>query len=191
MPPKNKFSREQIIDAAFDVADSEGIEGITAKRIADKLVSSVAPIYVNFKDIEELKEAVVSKLFKISQRLSEETYTDDLFLNIGIASLRLAKEHNVLFRDLVLTKNKYVKKQDPAFTNELIHQMAQESTLVGFDKDELASILLKMRIFSLGLAAMIANDFLPPEHDEATSISLLSSMGQDVIAAARLKKQNH
>ncbi|HBQ87290.1 MAG TPA: TetR/AcrR family transcriptional regulator, partial [Syntrophomonas sp.] len=35
MGPKIKFTREQIIDVAFEIAETEGINGITMRKIAE------------------------------------------------------------------------------------------------------------------------------------------------------------
>ena len=43
MGPKVKFTREQIIDTAFEIAQTEGIDSITMRKIAEKMGSSVAP----------------------------------------------------------------------------------------------------------------------------------------------------
>lgn len=50
MAPKKKFTKDQIIDAAFEIARTEGIEFITIRKVAEKLGGSIAPIYVNFKE---------------------------------------------------------------------------------------------------------------------------------------------
>ena len=47
MAPKNKFTKEEIINAAFDIAKVDGLGAITVRRVAQKLNSSIAPIYVN------------------------------------------------------------------------------------------------------------------------------------------------
>lgn len=69
MAPKTKFKKEQIVDAAFEIARTEGLEGITIRKVAERLGSSIAPIYVNFKDVDELIQAVIRKTFTISKQL--------------------------------------------------------------------------------------------------------------------------
>ena len=69
MAPKNKFTKEEIIDAAFDIAKVDGLGAITVRKVAQKLNSSIAPIYVNFNDIDELIQEVVKKAFDISREL--------------------------------------------------------------------------------------------------------------------------
>ncbi len=61
MAPKSKFKKDQIIDAAFEIARTEGIDRITIRKVAEKLGSSIAPIYVNFKEVDELIQEVIKK----------------------------------------------------------------------------------------------------------------------------------
>lgn len=189
MPPKKKYSRQQILETAFELARVGGIEGLTARKVADELGSSVAPIYVNFNDIKDLKKAVAHKVFNVSREMSKKEVTGDRFLDIGIASLRFAKEYSILFRELVLKKNDYMEDYDQELGNEIIQEMSDDSELRDFNDEELMMILLKMRIFQLGLSVMVANDLLPEDFDEEAQIELLASMGTDVITATRLHKE--
>ena len=188
MPPKKKLSKEQIVDKAFEIAKTEGIDSITARRIAEELKCSVAPIYFNFKDIDDLKKAVVRKIFELTRKLAQKTYTGDQFLDIGIASLKFAKDYSVLFRELVLTKNKYMDDYDQELGNDIIGEIIKEKELSQFSEEEVGIIFLKMRIFQLGLSVMVANELLPEVFDEEKQIELLKSAGEDVIHSTRFKK---
>ena len=189
MPPKKKFSKDQIIVKAFEIAKTEGIESITARRIAEELKCSVAPIYFNFKDIEHLKQAVVRKIFELTRKLAQKTYTGDKFLDIGIASLKFAREYSVLFRELVLQNNPYMDDYDQELGNAIIGEIIKEKDLSQFSEEEVGAIFLKMRIFQLGLSVMVANDLLPEDFDEENQIELLKSAGEDVIQSTRFKTQ--
>ena len=123
MGPKTKFTREQIIDAAFEIARTEGIESITMRKIAEKMGSSVAPIYVNFKNVDELNEALIEKIISISRQLLMEENTGNPFYDIGNASLRFAMEYSVIFRDMVIKSGKYMQGYDEKMIPELIEEM--------------------------------------------------------------------
>ncbi|CAH0120152.1 hypothetical protein PAE9249_02665 [Paenibacillus sp. CECT 9249] len=188
MPPKKKFAREQIVDAAFEIAKTEGIGSITIRKIAEKLGSSIAPIYVNFEDVDELVREVIHKIADMSRDMLMRHATGDPFRDIGLASLRFAKEYPALFRDLVMKPNPHMQDYD----NEmgiLIEQMKRDPQLDGFTGEELRTILLKMRIFQLGLSVMAANGLLPEHTDEAWEIGMLDSAAADVLTAARLRKK--
>lgn len=188
MGPKNKFAKDQIIDAAFEIAKIEGIDNITMRKIADKLGSSVAPIYVNFKNLNELMEAVIVRIISVSQQLLSEESQGDPFLDMGRASLRFAMEYSVLFRDLVLKDNYYMKDYDEKMLPELIKEMQKDPELEGFAVDELKTILLKMRVFQLGLSVMAANGLFSKECKIQDLMDILSSAANDVILSARLSK---
>lgn len=70
----------------------------------------------------------------------------------------------------------------------LIEEMKKDPEMEGFTVDELKTILLKMRIFQLGLSVMVANDLLPNNYDKQDLIDILSSTANDVILSARLSK---
>ena len=42
--PKQRITREMVVDAAFEIARSEGMEQVMVKTIAEKLHCSVQPI---------------------------------------------------------------------------------------------------------------------------------------------------
>lgn len=188
MPPRTKFSKEAIIDAAFEIAKTEGIDSISVRKVANQLGSSTAPIYVNFVEVEELKQAVLVKVHDIAQQMMKTPYSSDPFLNIGIASIKFAREYSILFTDLILNSKRYLKHVQPSPTN--IHERMQESeSLSGFSEEELAEIFFKMQVFQLGLSVMDVNGILPEHFDEEKIISILESAGEDIMMAARFRKE--
>ena len=59
MPPKAKFTREQITEAALAMIREQGWEGLTARALAQRLGSSACPIFTVFKNMEEIQQAVL------------------------------------------------------------------------------------------------------------------------------------
>lgn len=49
MPPKVKITKEMIIDAAFEIARSEGAENINARTVSKKLGCSTQPVMYHLK----------------------------------------------------------------------------------------------------------------------------------------------
>lgn len=190
MPPKIQFTKEQIVDAAFEIAKVAGMDSITTRAVADKMGSSTAPIYVNFKEVDELKQAVIQRVFKLShQMLREQLGQNTPFLDIGLASLRFAREYSVLFRELIMRPNPYMNDYEPELT-AITQPMQEDPDLVEFSEEELQVILLKMRIFTVGLSVMVANGLLPPEFNEAMQQEIMESAGHDVVVGMlALKKE--
>ncbi|MEF7439463.1 TetR/AcrR family transcriptional regulator [Paenibacillus lautus] len=188
MPPRPKFSKEQIIDSAFHIAKTEGLDKVTIRKIADHLGSSSAPIYVNFNDVDEVKRAVIHKVVELSQQMLQQHQSGNPFRDIGIASLKMAMEYPVLIRDFALEPNEYLKNYDQEMVRELVNMMQKDPGLEDFTEEELMAILLKMRIFQTGLTLMAANGLQPEEFDFDQMIKLLDSVAEDVVMAARIRK---
>jgi len=60
MPAVRKVSKEQIIDAAVEVLRDDGFSAINARSVAKKLGCSTQPIYFSFKNMDELKAALIA-----------------------------------------------------------------------------------------------------------------------------------
>jgi len=142
----------------------------------------------NFKDTNELIDALVERIISISQQLLIEESTGNPFYDMGSASLRFAMEYNVLFKDLVMKNNSYMKDYDEKMIPTLIKEMKNDPELKGFTEDELKIILLKMRIFQLGLSVMVANGLMPKDYKKQDLMDILSSTADDVILSAQLSK---
>ncbi|MFC4597870.1 TetR/AcrR family transcriptional regulator [Cohnella hongkongensis] len=189
MPPKKKFSAEQIVEAAFHIAKSKGLDSVTIRNVADQLGSSIAPIYVNFTDVEELKRAVMKKINQLGLDILKEQNTGSPFGDIGAASLQFAFEHPVLIRDLVMKPNDYLQDFDREMGAELVQQMKTDPELAGFGEEELTAILFKMRAFQTGLTVLAVNGQLPSACDLKGMKDILNSAAEDVVLAARWRRQ--
>ena len=182
MPPKAKFSRQEIVDAAFGIAASEGFHGITARSVATRLGCSVAPIYVNFTAIEELVAAVIERVQALSGELLAREPGADLFENIGKASLAFAREYPVLFRELVLKPNPYLQSFE-AVHEAMLDALAADRAMGTLSFEERRRLFLKMQIFQTGLQVMIANGLTPSWLDRAEAEELLLETGEELLAA--------
>ena len=187
MPPKKQYSKDEIVEIAFQVAREEGLNGITIRKVAEKLGSSIAPIYVNFKDIGALKQAVVDKVFAIVRELYQRPGEKPSFMELGIVSLRFAREYSAIFRDLVMQKNNYIK---PFHVTQdfLLEQLSEQPDFQGFTDEEIKDGLFKISIFQLGLSVMAANNLFTNEPSEEELIELLMSAGDDLLTAVRCRK---
>ncbi|ETT58768.1 TetR/AcrR family transcriptional regulator [Paenibacillus sp. FSL H8-0457] len=187
MAPKTKFTKQDIVLAAFDIAKTDGIESITIRKVAERLGSSIAPIYVNFNDVQELLQQVVERAFHVARGMIMEQQSGQPFRDIGMASLRFAKEYPVLYRDLMMKDNPHMKNT-PEQLDEVIGLMRQDPELAGFSDQELQSILLNMQVFQTGLCVMVANDLFTKNVDDEQMMNMMDEAAEAFIRAARARK---
>ena len=187
MPPKTIFNKDNIIKAAFEIAKESGFSAITARSVAKRLGSSVAPIYLNFETIENLMEAVVQHVFAVSNAIMAKQTGTDIFENIGKASIEFAREYPVLFRELIMQPNQYMTTYE-AVEKELIEAMAEDEAMRGWTINDKKRLLFKMRVFQIGLSAMVANDHVPSWLNEKNVDELLMEMGEELLLIQKIKR---
>lgn len=61
MPPKAKFSKTEITDAALNIVANSGIDALTARSLGEALGSSPRPIFTVFDSMEEVQTQVLKK----------------------------------------------------------------------------------------------------------------------------------
>lgn len=156
MARKIRISKKEILQGAFDIANEKGFEDITARKVAKHIGCSVAPIYFNFKDIEELKEHIVLKALFEFEKIFAEQDTDSLFLDYEITSVIYAKEFPLFYDELIIKKHPLFKSieriKDYALAN-----LRYEKEYENIDSDKILEIQLKKHIFQEGLA-LVARD---------------------------------
>ena len=67
MPPKAKFSREEMISAAVAVVKADGVDALTARALGAKLGVSPSPIFTVFQSMEEVKQEVLKSADRLYQ----------------------------------------------------------------------------------------------------------------------------
>lgn len=85
MPPKPRFTREELVDAALDIVSRKGIEALTARELGEALSSSARPIFTVFRSMEELQQEVRSAAMRRFESYAGRTMPGvPLFKQVGM-----------------------------------------------------------------------------------------------------------
>ena len=105
MAPKNKFTKEEMAEAALQVVRAKGVDGLTAKTIADELGTSTRPIFTGFGSMEDVKQAVYAAAMRVYDSYTSAGLKEKIpFLGVGKSYIRFAREKPELYRLLFLTR---------------------------------------------------------------------------------------
>lgn len=105
MPPRAKFSREEIVEAALQLTREGGPGAVTARDIAARLNMSTRPIFTYFKTMDELKDAAREAAeSRYRERIESGLRAENPLLGVGIEYLRFACDEPQLYRLLFLTR---------------------------------------------------------------------------------------
>ena len=105
MPPKVRFQKEEVIDAALNIARKQGIDAVTAREVAKELQVSVGPIFTWFDTMDELK----AEIYKLARAMYRDYIERGLegpipFLGVGQQYLQFAKDEPELYKMLFLAR---------------------------------------------------------------------------------------
>ena len=161
MPPKFKFSRIQVISAALEIVQDEGMGGLTARALASRLGSSAKPIFGLFKNMEEVQQEVI----KAANTIYQSYLSNDIsagkyppYKASGMAYVRFAREKRELFKLLFMCDRSSENIEEDRESILPLLDMIQKN--LGIGEDEAYLFHLEMWIYVHGIATMIATSYL-------------------------------
>lgn len=162
MPPKPKYTKEEIVNAAYELTREKGIDAVVAREVGKRLNISSSPIFTVWNSMDELKEEV-RKLAKQKY----QAYMADIFdyspafKEFGMRWVGFAAEEPNLYRLLFLSQanehSPYIrfKQEFESIINPLVEEIKKTFGLSQADAEEL---LNRMIIFANGIAAFVITD---------------------------------
>ena len=165
MPPKCRFTREEIIQAALDLTAEKGVGALTARGLAQRLGSSAKPIFGLFANMEVVQQEVV----KAANLRYQEYLRQDMsagryppYKASGMAYIRFAREQKELFKLLFMRDRTHEEK---AAGDELEALLGLIQKNMGLSRDDAYRFHLEMWIYVHGIATMIATAYLEWDMD--------------------------
>ncbi len=105
MAPKNKFTKKEMIEAAMQVVRDKGIDGLTAKTMADELGTSTQPVFTAFGSMDTVKQGVYAATVRVYDSYADAGLKEKIpFFGVGMQYIRFAREEPELYRFLFLTR---------------------------------------------------------------------------------------
>lgn len=182
MPPKPKFTREEMIEAAVEIVRRDGEDALTARNLGSYLGASARPIFTVFESMDEVREAVKEKAHEIFMKYREKM-CDELgyprYKAIGKAYIRFACEEKKLFRLLFMCERPRAGMEENEGYDAQVRQIIEEQT--GFSEEKGSLFHRENWIFVYGIAVMMATSYF--QWDDA----LVDRMLSDVYAGLKMR----
>lgn len=184
MPPKPKYSKDEIVEAAFLLVREKGAEALTARELADRLSTSSRPIFTAFENMTELKSAVLKKCQALfEQYMVQEKATGKYpeYKAMGMAYIRLAKQEKNVFKLLYMRDTTgEIESEDASFskaTDEVQQMLSVDHTVA-------ERLHFEVWTWVHGIASMLATSYLDLDYDQ------ISDMLTDVYQALKERLLN-
>lgn len=106
MPPKPKFTRDEMVQAALELVARRGTEALTARELGAALGSSARPIFTVFRSMDELQQAVREAAMRRFEQFVRQPVPDmPVFKQVGMQMVRFAMEEPKLYQLLFMQEN--------------------------------------------------------------------------------------
>lgn len=116
MPPKPKFTREEIVQTALDVVSRKGVEALTAKELGDALGTSARPIFTVFSSMKQVQDAVREAAMRRFESFAGQKLPDmPLFKQVGMQMVLFGAREPKLYQLLFMQENRNAVSFDDVF----------------------------------------------------------------------------
>lgn len=189
MPPKAKFTKEEIIETALEIVREKGFDALTARALGEKLGSSARPIFTVFHGMEEVQQEVMKAaraLYDgyVAEGLSENRSYIYAFKSVGTQYILFACKEPKLFQLLFMKE----KDNPPDFAGvlPLIDRNYEQILSAVRDEhklDDLSALKLykHMWVYTHGIASLCATGMCRFTGEE------ISEMVTDVFSSLLVK----
>ena len=107
MPPKAKFTRDEIIQAGLNIVRENGMEALSARALGTKLGSSARPVFTVFQSMEEVQEEVKKSAKSLYAEYVKKGLEQELaFKGVGTQYILFAIQEPKLFQLLFMSEQK-------------------------------------------------------------------------------------
>lgn len=172
MARKEVVTTEKILEAAFDMARVEGIENVTARKLASYIGCSTQPIFRVYENMGELYKEIYQKANNYFRDYYDRQHEDDAtpFVHLGIAYIQFAMEEKNLFK-LLFNSELRGKLGMYDLVNGSSGAVSKEINKAGvLGCKNPSEIFMKMWIFIHGIACMVLTGDYDLSTDETVSL---------------------
>ena len=160
MPPKAKFTKEQITKAALGVVSEKGAQALTAKELGAALGTSTTPIFTVFNSMQEVQdEVMLAAMERFEEYAHKAAHIKPVFKQVGMQMILCAKEEPKLYQLIFMSSIGEAQTFDDIYTH--LGSVADECLDVlqkdyDLSKDNAKTLFEHVWIHTFGIGALCA-----------------------------------
>ena len=187
MPPKTKFTKEQITKAALGVVSEKGAQALTAKELGAALGTSTTPIFTVFNSMQEVQDAVMlAAMERFEEYAHKAAHLGPVFKQIGMQMILFAKEEPKLYQLIFMSSISEAQTFDDIYAH--LGSLADECLNVlqkdyDLSKADAKTLFEHVWIHTFGIGALCATGMCDFSHEQIAQM-----LTQDFTAMMMLMK---
>lgn len=159
MPPKAKFTADEIVQTALSIVRHDGIQSLTARALASKLGSSARPVFTVFQSMEQVHAEVIGAAKKIyAEYINRGLECIPAFKGVGMQYIVFAKEEPNLFQLLFMSETQMMDAACffPEIDDNYEAILASVREPYALSWEEARVLYMHMGIYAHGIASLFA-----------------------------------
>ncbi len=187
MPPKAKFTKEQITKAALGVVSEKGPQALTAKELGAALGTSTTPIFTVFNSMQEVQDAVMlAAMERFEEYAHKAAHIKPVFKQVGMQMILFAKEEPKLYQLIFMSSISEAQTFDDIYArlgsvaDECLDVLQKDYDL---SKDNAKTLFEHVWIHTFGISALCATGMCNFSHEQIAEM-----LTQDFTAMMMLMK---
>ena len=187
MPPKAKFTKEQITKAALGVVSEKGVQALTAKELGAALGTSTTPIFTVFNSMQEVQDAVMlAAMERFEEYAHKAAHLGPVFKQVGMQMILFAKEEPKLYQLVFMSSISKAQTFDDIYAH--LGSVADECLDVlqkdyDLSKADAKTLFEHVWIHTFGIGALCATGMCDFSHEQIAQM-----LTQDFTAMMMLMK---
>ena len=187
MPPKAKFTKEQITKAALTVVSEKGVQALTAKELGAALGTSTTPIFTAFNSMQEVQDAVMlAAMERFEEYAHKAAHIKPAFKQVGMQMILFAKEEPKLYQLIFMSSISEAQTFDDIYArlgsvaDECLDVLQKDYDL---SKENAKTLFEHVWIHTFGIGALCATGMCDFSHERIAEM-----LTQDFTAMMMLMK---
>jgi AcrR family transcriptional regulator len=157
MARKEVITKDIILEVAFELAKGEGIENVTARKLAAKIGCSTQPIFRVYSNMNELYEEIYTKAIEAFGDYYDNyvSNVETPFVHLGLAYINYAKVEGKLFQLLFQSEHRGERGLFELLNGKsgAVNKEISKAASAGCKNP--SGLFMKMWIFIYGCACMV------------------------------------
>lgn len=158
MARKKEISRDKILDIAYKMAISNGLDGMTARSIAKTGHFSTQPLYLEFHNMSEIKNEVLAKIsHELRTKTLQQSYIGEALIDLDLSYIAFAQKHVNLFRAMFVDGKFGSKVIADTLMDLGMEKFKIQYPDTDYSEEKIRDIVVANWITTTGIAALVVN----------------------------------
>jgi len=165
------YTREHILKAAYELIEKDGFSNFTARNVANQMGVSTQPIYLEFDNMEDLKQTLIKEIFDdLTKKVFSVEHIGDKVIDISINYIDFAQKNPRLFMAMYLDEKGGGKAMYDLSYLFFKETLLQEKEYQNLSEEYIEALFHGTWITITGLATLMLSKVIVPSRQQTITI---------------------